>query len=172
MICITGDAENYRYFISKFFNKLSTATINLCKKQLPKSWETEGGLYLIVAQTSKNVPEYIGITGRNFKERISRHMTSGIANKIRKRIEKPDVIVSTIPMDLPVAKFFESVFLEAFDFRMNTEENGQIRKNYDFKGRAKYPAEGFRVFKIKYDRAFSKMQSLHERIHNIKWKEM
>ena len=138
-------------------------------KPFPTEWSTEGGLYLIVAKINqKNIPEYIGITGRNFAVRMSEHMAIGkTAQQIKDRKEKPGVIVYTISLRLPVAKFFESVFLDAFDFPMNKEENGNRRFTYMTKGRAHSVKEGLNEFKTKYVLAFSEVESFEKTINSI-----
>ena len=81
-------------------------------------------------------PLYVGITGRTFKERFEKHIDrdSGVIYKItnhqwpkKGEIASSQVIAYLVNMPLPVAKFFESVFLSAFNFPMNVVENGGMR---------------------------------------------
>jgi hypothetical protein len=83
-------------------------------------------------------PFYVGITDESFQRRFTRHSNErgGILYKIRKNgwgtdtrhPNSPRIVAYVIDMPLPVAKFFESLFLSLFDFALNTEENGEVRK--------------------------------------------
>jgi hypothetical protein len=81
-------------------------------------------------------PLYVGITGRTFKQRFEEHIKkkTGVIYKINKHqwpkkggMANLQVIAYVVNMPLPVAKFFESVFLGSFNFPMNVEENGGMR---------------------------------------------
>jgi len=88
-------------------------------------------------------PIYVGYTSRTFDERFKEHASKkkGVFEKffINGQPEtcfqgvkkKCDLYVMELPMDPRVAKLLESVFLEAFDFALNTEENGKERKSVE-----------------------------------------
>ncbi len=88
----------------------------------------------------KIYPLYVGITGRSFKQRFKEHIKDGVVHKIRNGLwpkEKgitnlPLIVAYVVNMPLPVAKFFESVFLYSFDFAMNVEENRKERDTFQF----------------------------------------
>ena len=85
-------------------------------------------------------PLYVGITGRSFKQRFKEHIKDGVVHKIRNGlwpkaqgvVNLPLIVAYVVDMPLPVAKFFESVFLYSFDFAMNVEENGKKRDTLQF----------------------------------------
>ena len=110
-----------------------------------KELEKMNGLYFIFSSTNidpndidhqdKIYPLYVGITGRNFAKRFTEHIKKkdGLVQKMNEEMDKPvptvqELIAYVVDIPLPVAKFFESVFLSAFDFLMNVQENNQIRK--------------------------------------------
>ena len=103
------------------------------------------GMYFIFGYTDNKYnpfnqhhvyPLYIGITGVKFKKRFSKHtkkwlketMIFNWLNGGNTGTVKLKPIAYLVNMPLPVAKFFESVFLSAFDFPVNKEENNGARK--------------------------------------------
>lgn len=101
------------------------------------------GLYLFFLKskaTNKRYPVYIGYTGRNFAQRFYEHATreSGAIYKIlTSKVfgDFYDLFVYTHSATPVAAKVLESIFLNAFNFSLNTEENGNTHEldiSYDF----------------------------------------
>ena len=99
------------------------------------------GLYFIFGRQDKkedqNYPLYIGQTGNTFEQRIEDHIENWLENPMYMDTEKQsdgktDIMLTPIAylvnMPLPVAKFFESVFLSTFDFPKNNQENNGVRE--------------------------------------------
>lgn len=92
------------------------------------------GLYLFFVEstmTKKRYPVYIGYTGRTFGERFYEHATreNGVIYKVL--VSKVfggsyKLFVYTHSLSPVTAKVVESIFLKAFDFALNTEENGKL----------------------------------------------
>lgn len=88
-------------------------------------------------------PIYVGYTSRTFDERFKEHaskekgvfekfFTNGQPETYFKGVKNEcDLYVMELPMYPRAAKLLESVFLEAFDFALNTEENGKERKSVE-----------------------------------------
>ena len=102
-------------------------------------------------------PLYVGITGRTFKQRFKEHIRDGVVNKItsgqwpkQKGITNLRLIVYAVDMPLPVAKFFESVFLYAFDFAMNSDENEGERQGIQITESLSV-SDGYDTFKEGYE---------------------
>ena len=103
------------------------------------------GLYIFfIESNSKQYPIYIGITSRSFRKRFTEHRSDseGVINQFVNGRFPQNVPhhrriglflkVKCIALDYPmIAKLLESVFLAAFDFCLNKEENGNVRRNID-----------------------------------------
>ena len=101
-----------------------------------------GGLYMFylvptptpMGYDDRYCPIYVGMTGRTFRKRFQEHAANGVIADFF----TPGRIMPTNPCNLyvagfnfnaPAAKLLESIFLSAFDFARNTEENGAARNN-------------------------------------------
>ena len=90
------------------------------------------GLYLFSVQskvTGKRYPVYIGYTGRTFAKRFYEHATqeNGVIQKVLVNKvfgDSYDLYVHTHSLSPVSAKVVESIFLQAFDFALNSSENG------------------------------------------------
>ena len=92
------------------------------------------GLYLFYVEstvTKKRYPVYIGYTGRTFHDRFYEHATRENGVIYRVLVSKVfggsyKLFVHTHSLSPVTAKVVESIFLQAFDFALNTEENGSL----------------------------------------------
>ena len=100
----------------------------------------ERGLYIFYLDSGKTkYPIYVGITGRNFRQRFQEHYTNGVIHEYVNGDFPKNVPAIQLPlkvMCIPIpyqmqAKLMESVFLATFDFCLNTEENGNVRTSLD-----------------------------------------
>ena len=91
------------------------------------------GLYLFSVRskvTEKRYPVYIGYTGRTFAKRFYEHATqeNGVIHKVlvsKVFGDSYDLYVHCHSLSPVTSKVFESIFLRAFDFDLNTDENGE-----------------------------------------------
>ena len=111
-------------------------------------------------------PLYIGITGRTFKQRLLEHIDHGVVDKItsgdwptEKGIVNLKPIVYVVNIPLPVAKFLESVFLSAFDFPMNVEENNKMRGGMQIK-KSESVENGYSYFLQHYEIIMSSLKEV------------
>ena len=140
-------AEDYRGFLLHLLDKdwrsagfvegPFTVSSQILNKEDSKEMFKGNGLYFIFGYKyiDYNYPLYIGITGRTFRQRLKEH--TWLKNPIkwiktrnqwnRESRVKIKLIAYLVNMPLPVAKFFESVFLSAFDFPENDQENNGVR---------------------------------------------
>ena len=139
------------------------------------------GLYFLFWSAYKNAddigkqdqiyPLYVGITGRTFKKRFKEHIKDGVVDKIRSGqwpkekgiVDLPLIVAYVVDMPLPVAKFFESVFLYSFDFAMNVEENGEERAGIQIQ-KTQTVDIGYSHFKDGYDYIKSYFTSIDEMV--------
>lgn len=123
----------------------------------------ECGLYLFFLEsttTTKRYPVYIGYTGRTFHDRFYEHATreNGVIYKIL--VSKVfgssyRLFVHTHSLSPVTAKVVESIFLQAFNFALNTDENGSLHDldiSKEFKEGASYDD-----FKITYQNIMSEL---------------
>ena len=109
-------------------------------EQINQTPNQQKGLYIFFLDDGKTkYPVYIGITNRNFRQRFKEHHDNGVINEYN----NGGFPTNTPPIRLPLkviciplsygmqAKLMESVFLSTFDFCLNTEENGSVRKSTD-----------------------------------------
>ena len=113
-----------------------------------------------ITQQYKIFPLYVGITGRTFTKRFQEHIKNenGVINDIIEgywpweKQQKPEKVVAyVVNLPIPVAKFFESVFLSSFDFPMNKEENNGMRGGFQ-KTKSKSVEDGYNHFMEKYEK--------------------
>jgi hypothetical protein len=107
------------------------------------------GVYIISAKGDSNgqrqwsIPIYIGITKRSFLQRIKEHIEKGVIQKVlhgevhfleayrpRRQAVVNHLQVAMFPGLRPmIAKLYESIFLDAFNFPLNAQENGEVRSD-------------------------------------------
>lgn len=96
------------------------------------------GLYVFFVRIeSSYYPVYVGYTGNNFYERFRNH---GVYAKVQERQvnNKIDQLcVGVFPCDAG-AKTLESLFLKAFNFALNSEENEGVRDILDLSQRSQF----------------------------------
>ena len=75
-------------------------------------------------------PIYIGIAGRNFRQRFREHYTNGVMNSYingdfpKNYATRLPLKVMCVPIQYPMqSKLMESVFLQCYDFCLNIQEN-------------------------------------------------
>ena len=114
-------------------------------QQIQQTPNNQRGLYIFFIELGPfKYPIYIGITSRNFRQRFVEHHNSpngviyrfihgNFPQNTQPHLRSQLLLkVICIPLSYPMqAKLMESVFLSAFDFCLNTEENGHIRVNID-----------------------------------------
>ena len=114
-------------------------------QQIQQPPNNQRGLYIFFIELGPfKYPIYIGITSRNFRQRFVEHHNSpngviyrfihgNFPQNTQPHLRSQLLLkVICIPLSYPMqAKLMESVFLSAFDFCLNTEENGHIRVNID-----------------------------------------
>ena len=95
--------------------------------------EYSQGLYLFYLQDrdEQKYPIYVGYTGRTFKKRFNEHAKSGV---IKKCIEN-NIMTNSITLNVCTANFkpatamvIEYVFLNTFNFPLNSSENEGTRQ--------------------------------------------
>lgn len=103
--------------------------------------DSDRGIYLFFLDSGQTkYPIYVGITRRNFRQRFKEHYDKdgGVIQKYnsgnfptnRPPIQLP-LKVMCMSSPFPMSKLIESIFLAAFNFCLNTDENGDIRTNLD-----------------------------------------
>lgn len=92
--------------------------------------EQNKGLYMFFVHAGfRYYPIYVGYTGNNFYARLQNHQVWGRNLQINGEIAHGRY-VTVFPCDAG-AKSLESLFLKAFDFALNTEENVAVREILD-----------------------------------------
>ena len=98
------------------------------------------GFYIFFLDSGKTkYPIYVGITRRNFRQRFKEHYASGVINNYNtgdfpKNVPPIRLPLKVMCVSIPypaITKLVESIFLAAFNFCLNTEENGDIRVKLD-----------------------------------------
>ena len=143
-------AERNAPFIFWCVNEIFGANTDYLVSQGSQVYQTpihQQGIYIFfIERGGRNYPIYIGITRRSFAERFTEHrnLNNGVIHQVvtgrfpqnlqANQRHQLTLKVKCIALDYPViAKLMESVFLAAFDFCLNKEENGgAIRANIDF----------------------------------------
>ena len=114
-------------------------------QQIQQTPNDQRGLYMFFIELgSSKYPINMGVTSRNFRQRFLEHHNSpnGVIHKfidgnfpqnIPPHLRSQLLLkVKCIPLSYSMqAKLMESVFLAAFDFCLNTEENDHTRVNID-----------------------------------------
>ena len=118
------------------------------KDQINSTPSNGNGIYIFFLDAGQiQYPIYIGITGRNFRQRLLEHYANGVIDRYVNGnfprnvppIRLP-LKVMCVPVQYPMqAKLMESVFLNSFDFCLNIQENGGIRDTIDT--RDQFPPE-------------------------------
>ena len=188
MLALRAAGENYSEKNGKFIvNVLQLLTKqNLSLKQVnPQgvNGSRDGkGVYVFFANDARDsfIPIYIGITSRNFQERFAEHRRNGVIQKYSDREGKnPDLYlvndfgkqlppnwslaVAEFKVDTPmVAKMYESIFLTAFNFPLNTEENEGARPDIRLCDRQNKPCDSFRIFTTAHHQLMRDLESVRD----------
>ena len=136
-------------YIREIFNRDSKEfKVVVAEKNMLDDNTKKEGLYMLFVspkgvQVDRLHPIYVGYTSRPFDVQFKEHARKekGVLEKFFTRGEPEitlqgvkkecDLYVIELPLDPRAAKLLESVFLEAFDFTLNTEENGPKRKSVE-----------------------------------------
>ena len=146
----------------------------------------EEGLYMFYVKPDECFcPIYVGYTDSSFYGRFKNHAQTGVVKKffegpINKKDKKPlqvsvgdkevachskyKLYVIQLPCSGTKAILLEKLFLEAFDFALNTEDNGPARATLEL------PGQGTPIWnsKLKFKGAWEKMESeLQEIIKSV-----
>lgn len=103
--------------------------------------EDKKGLYVFFVRIGLlYYPIYVGYTGNNFYDRLRQH---GVRNRVGDlqvnddNLQIDQLCVSVFPCDAG-AKTLESLFLKAFNFALNSEENEGVRGSLDLSQRNQF----------------------------------
>ena len=140
------------------------------------------GVYVFYAKVKQGqrdsyIPIYIGITSRSFKQRFAEHKRDGVIQKYNDRTQQnPDpylvtdanlplhhwsLAVAEFEVGTPmVAKMYESIFLAAFNFPLNTEENGGARPDIRLFDHQNKPCDSFRIFTTAHHQLMKDLESV------------
>ena len=152
---IWGNVQNYK-------------TTN--EAEVNKTPNKESGLYIFYLDDGKiQYPIYVGITGRNFRQRFNEHYTNGVIHEYVNGNFPTNVPPIRLPlkvMCIPIshqmqAKLMESVFLATFDFCLNKEENGNVRTILDTE--KQFPAD---ASKTDFDNIFDNVMKEITQFYN------
>ena len=138
-----------------------------------------GGLYMFFvmpqdSQEERYCPIYVGYTSRTFRQRCREHADNGVIRKFFdgqlrttvKGVQKACYLyVSEFQCDAPAAKLLESVFLNAFNFALNVEENGAARVTVELS--EDNPLEkSYEVFVPQFTRVMGDVNTMKQRINH------
>ena len=126
--------QNGDFIFYVFENQWGESSDEITEEYMKKAGsKNDRGLYLFSIQskvTKKRYPVYIGYTGRTFAKRFYEHASqeNGVIRKVL--VSKVfgdtfDLYVHTHSLSPVTAKVVESIFLQAFNFALNTDENGE-----------------------------------------------
>ena len=171
-------AEHFAKFIFYLFEeKWHRRGIPVTIQNVTTIGSTNNGVYLFyICKSSdkhqkKKYPIYLGYTGRTFRIRFKEHGTrdNGVVNKcLGVQSFQPaslgggpfKLFVYELPMtNFVQAKLLESIFLNAFDFALNTEENDKVRDDIDLSF-THDKAYGKEAFKSSYEWAMGGVSEL------------
>ena len=139
-----------------------------------------GGLYMFFvmpqgSQEERYCPIYVGYTSRTFRQRFREHADNGVIRKffdgqLRTTVKGAQkacyLYVSEFQYDAPAAKLLESVFLNAFDFALNVEENGAARDTVELA--EDNPLEtSYEVFVPQFTRVMEDVNTMKDRINHV-----
>ena len=152
-------AEKNSLFIEKALGVMTGCyarelTVRVAQGQVeisdPSFAKENKGVYIISAKGSSSngqrqwsIPIYIGITKRSFLQRIREHIEKGVIQKVlhgevhfleayhpRRQAVVNHLQVAMFQGLRPmIAKLYESIFLDAFNFPLNALENGEVRSD-------------------------------------------
>ena len=176
-------AERNAPFIFWCVNEILGASTDYLVSIGPQVYQTpinQKGLYIFfIERGGRKYPIYIGITRRSFAERFTEHRNSndGVIHQVvtgrfpqnihPNQRHQLQLKVKCIALDYPrIAKLMESVFLSAFDFCLNREENGgYIRTNIDFTQQYTV-AQSKHNFQITFDNIMTDITNIYTRYRN------
>lgn len=127
--------QNGDFIFHVFENQWRASSHQITEEYMKKiGSRNDCGLYLFSVRskvTDKRYPVYIGYTGRTFAKRFNEHANqeNGVIRKVlvsKVFGDSYDLYVNTHSLWPVIAKVVESIFLQAFNFALNTSENGKI----------------------------------------------
>ena len=110
---------------------LQYSTINKYDRKLMRK---QRGVYMIWCETEMGIyyPVYVGMTGKNFGKRISKHKSNGVLSEIKEKNWENDLCKDFLffgsGMKPATANVIETSFLYEFDFPLNTLHNFETRR--------------------------------------------
>ena len=137
---MTIQKEMLRLFfgvLKRYLEILRVTTVETLE-QINKTPNQEKGLYnFFLGDGKTKYPVDIGITNRNFKQRFKEHHDDGSIHECNNGefpTNTPPIRITLKVICIPLsygmqAKLMESVSLSTFDFCLNTEEIGNVRKS-------------------------------------------
>ena len=137
-----------------------------------------GGLYMFFvmpqgSQEERYCPIYVGYTSRTFRKRFREHADNGVIRKffdgqLRTTVKGAQkacyLYVSEFQCDAPAAKLLESVFLKAFNFALNVEENGAARDTVEV-AEDNQLGTSYEVFVPQFTRVMEDVNTMKDRIN-------
>lgn len=156
--------------VKKIWGEQSSYKVNT-PEDINKTPNNQSGMYIFYLDSGVHqYPIYVGITGRNFRQRFKEHhdnqtgviykCNNGEFPKNQPPVRLP-LIALVVPIHYPMqSKLMESVFLEAFNFCLNTEENGDIRLIVDTDQQFK-PEDSKQNFDITFGNVMKEIQAVY-----------
>lgn len=128
------------------------------------------GMYIFYLDSGeRQYPVYVGITSRDFRQRFKEHYKeTGVIYKCNHGLfpqNQPPLGYPLKALVIPLAhsmqaKLMESVFLNGFDFCLNTEENGVIRLEVDTEKQFE-PEDSKPDFDITFGNVMNEINTVH-----------
>ena len=129
--------QNAAFIFYLFEERWGSTGSEITTSNIKQAGGYDRGVYLFYLQKAtdeeKRYPIYVGITSRNFSTRFKEHAGNGVIDKVLvSKTFKPSggpykLYYHTCSFEPVAAKVVESIFLHAFDFAFNTDENGSAR---------------------------------------------
>ena len=136
--------------------------------------ENTRGLYVFYmkdnTESETRYPIYVGVTGRSFYVRFKEHAAHGQILKVwddnyPQNVHGYQLYAWTLNTNHVIAKYLESVLLEAWDFPLNKSENGVERDGLDTSDQH-LPEEDKADFNISWENYFQDIQAINNEYVN------
>lgn len=156
-------------FVNKMWGKCQSYRLT-SKEEINDVPNKESGFYIFYLDSGLiQYPIYIGITGRNFRKRFQEHLVDGVIDKWcngQFPINDPPIRLPLKAILVPIgynmqAKLMESVFLKAFDFCLNSQENYVVRTELDV-GTIFRPEDSKENFDIIFNNIMQEIKDVYE----------
>ena len=140
------------------------------EEEINNTPNNKSGVYIFYLDSGPTqYPIYVGVTSRNFRQRFKEHYKNGVINlyvsgEFPKNIPPIRLPLKAICLDThyPMqSKLMESVFLAAFDFCLNEEENGKVRLTIDT-GNQLRPEDSKPDFDITFDNVMKEIKNFYD----------